>query len=107
MAMQSYAKLLSVLCTLEREHGLTSLDAGERAVFDFIVGAVAHGGTPSTDDILAANIGSRASVYRWLNLLREAKLIATEVRNGQSCYTLDPRLEGFSANLLQKIKRSI
>ncbi len=93
--MEKIARLFSVLMTLEREFGLSALNPGERSVFDFIVQSNAAGRAPTSEEIVAINLGSRASVYRWLSALKEAGLIEAEYRDGQSCYSLNPKLDGF------------
>jgi DNA-binding transcriptional ArsR family regulator len=103
--MRSFSQLLTVLSSLEKEYGLNTLDAGERRVFHFIVESAAGGAEPSSDDILAADLGSRASVYRWIAKLRDQGLIEADIREGQSCYKPSTRLKKFHGSFLTKMKR--
>lgn len=103
--MKSFSQLFTVMSSLEREFGLSELDAGERRVFHFIVESAASGGEPSSDEILAAALGSRASVYRWISKLRDQGLIEADIREGQSFYKPAQQLYDFHNSFLTKLKR--
>lgn len=90
-----FARLFSLLTTLEREYGLTSLEKEERAIFSFIVSSAASGSDPSAADIVNANITSRSSTYRHLASLRKAGLIVPAVKDGRAVFSVGPQLEGF------------
>lgn len=105
--MQTFARLFCVLTTIEREIGLDLLSSGERKIFYFLVEAAARGEVRSSEQILAQNFGSKSSVYRWLNILLEKKLIKNEIMDGQSTYELHHRLAQFSVPFAAKIKLSL
>lgn len=84
----TFARFFSLLTSLEREYGLSSLDVSSRAVFDFIVQRQADGTHPSADDVLAANIVSRATAYRRLTALRDAGLIEAKIEGADGLQRL-------------------
>lgn len=90
-----FARLFSLLTTLEREYGLASLEKEERAIFSFIVSSVAAGADPTAADIVAAGVTSRSSTYRHLASLRKAGLIVPAVKDGRAVFSVGPQLEGF------------
>ncbi len=102
--MQEIAALFDILARLEKDFGLNRLSSGERAVFDFIASWNAIGIAPSADEILAADTGSRASVYRALSSLKETKLIEASIRDGQPFYSLGPKLNRFSVAFAQAVR---
>lgn len=90
-----FARLFSLLTTLEREYGLASLEKEERAIFSFIVSAAAAGSEPTTASVVAAGITSRSSTYRHLASLRKAGLIIPLMKDGRPVLGVAPRLDGF------------
>ena len=96
---RDFARLFCILTTIEREYGLTSLDKGERAIFDFIVSFIANGREPCTDDIVNAKLTSRASTYRWIASLKQAGLIESRLHQGATVFTVAPKFEKFKRSL--------
>lgn len=102
----TFARFFSLLTSLEREYGLSSLDVSSRAVFDFIVQRQADGTHPSADDVLAANIVSRATAYRRLTALRDSGLIEAKIEGGRTVYSVSARLNGFGSDVARLLRRA-
>lgn len=92
---KSFARLFSILTFVERQFGLTSLSAGERVIFDFIVISVANGRSPTLDDIAEISPTSRATTSRRLASLQESGLVRSDVQDGKTVYLIGANLDGF------------
>lgn len=105
--MESFARIYSLLMTLENKYGLSPLEKDERSIFNFIVAALAKGTQPTIPDIVEANITSRASTYRHLNNLERAGLI--ELGNGghRIPINLSPRFKTFQKQFEKVLKAPV
>lgn len=87
------ARLLRIFTTLERKFGLSGLDPEERAIFHFIVAEIARGRTPTMQDILGAELTSRANAYRKVAGLKAAGLIQSRAEGNAQEFTLSRKLQ--------------
>jgi hypothetical protein len=93
------ARILHLLTTLERNYGLSGLDAEQRAIFDFIVQRTADGLSTTSNDVVNAKLTSRSSTYRHITTLRESGLVSDETVNGQHLLVLTPKFGTFIEQL--------
>lgn len=94
-----FAQIFALLTTLEREYGIALLEKDERAIFDFIVFAIAEGRDVTGADIVDARLTSRSSTYRHLTALKNAGLITEVIKHGRPIIAFDTRFAGFKKSL--------
>ena len=92
--MQSVARILSVLGTLERRFHLTELEKEERLIVYFMVERLAQGQTVRLADVAGSGVCTRPSAYRHVNNLVAKKVIEVH-GDTQVTLTLAPRLAGY------------
>lgn len=93
--VETFAKLFSILTTIERDYGISTLEKDERAIFDFIIVSIASGSFPATKDVVAAELCSRASTYRHLQSLKKAGLIFDRLEDGKLVIAASEHFESF------------
>lgn len=101
---KDFARIYSVLMTIDDKFGLTPLEKDERAIFNYIVKAIANAKVPNIPEIVDANITSRASTYRHLNNLERAGLIDLGGGDRRAPISLSTRFRGYEKFFAQKIK---
>jgi len=92
--MQSVARILTVLATLERQFQLTDLEKEERLIVYFMAEQMAQGRKIRLADVAGAGICTRPSAYRHVNNL-VAKNVVQVHGDTQIALTLAPRLAGY------------
>lgn len=92
---ETFAKLFCILTAIERDYGISTLEKDERAIFDFIIIAIANGSYPTSKDVIAAGLCSRASTYRHLQSLKQAGLIFDRLDSGQLVIAASEHFESF------------
>ena len=85
MKLKSAQKLLSMLNTLEREHGLLDLDGHQRLILEEIVSRTAANQYVTPNDLVEMNLTSRSSTYRKIAELRALDLVSEEWIDGKCC----------------------
>lgn len=97
-------KFFQLLSTVERKHGLSSIDPPAREILDLIIEReLADQKTTASDLIENASI-SRAAVYRKLNDLKEDGWIEERWIDHKLCYMIGSRTNKFSVDLAKMLK---
>lgn len=89
--MQSVARILTVLATLERQFQLTDLEKEERLIVYFMAEQMAQGRKVRLADVAGSGVCTRPSAYRHVNNL-VAKNVIEVHGDKQVILTLAPRL---------------
>ena len=99
MTLKSAQKLLSMLNTLEREHGLLNLDGHQRLFLEAIVSRTVAKQQVTPNDLVDMNLTSRSSTYRKIAELRSLNLITEEWIGGKCCLTPSHATTDFAEKL--------
>jgi hypothetical protein len=99
MTLKSAQKLLSMLNTLEREHGLLNLDGHQRVFLETIVSRSAAKQHVTPNDLVDMNLTSRSSTYRKIAELRALNLITEQWINGKCCLSPSNSTTDFAEKL--------
>ncbi|MFM7085053.1 MAG: hypothetical protein ACKOW3_08635 [Hyphomicrobium sp.] len=101
----NFARIYSVLMTVDDKFGLTPLEKDERAIFNYIVSQIANDKAPNIPQIVDANLTSRASTYRHLNNLEQAGLINLGGGDRRAPIALSSRFKGYDKAIMKLIKQ--
>lgn len=102
---KNFARIYSVLMTIDDKFGLTPLEKDERAIFNYIVNQIANDKAPNIPEIVDANLTSRASTYRHLNNLEQAGLIDLGGGDRRASIALSSRFKGYDKAIMKLIKQ--
>lgn len=86
--MTSLARLFTLLTTIERRFGLSSLEKGEREILTLIVTAIGNNEEISAETVVEQVQASRATVYRRIATLKQIGLIEAYEKKGRSIFRL-------------------
>lgn len=86
--MASLARLFTLLTTIERRFGLSSLEKGEREILTLIVTAIGNNEEISAETVVEQVQASRATVYRRIATLKQIGLIEAYEKKGRSIFRL-------------------
>lgn len=103
--MPDARRLYQVISIIERQHGLTELDASARALLDLIVAREMNGEKTSARELIQASGIARAVVYRKLNALKRGQWIQDDWSDFKLCYTTASKFETLVSSFKEQISK--